>query len=95
MRSFIILQQLHRVIKSIIMRRNGHIEHMGEITNAYKTWVTKIKDEMSLQRRVERSIILNKLYRNFESWLGKEMFLKKEFGPALGPTQLPVQGILS
>ena len=75
------------------MRRNGHVEHMGEITNACKTWVTKIKDEMSLQRRVERSIILNKLYRNFESWLGKEMFLKKEFGPALGPTQLPVQRV--
>ena len=58
MRSFIILQQLHRVIKSVMMRRKGHVEHVGEITNAYKTWVTKMKDEMSLQRRTEVSIIL-------------------------------------
>jgi len=58
MRSFIILQQLHRVIKSITMRRKGHVEYMGENANAYKTLVTKMKDGMSLQRRGEGSIIL-------------------------------------
>jgi hypothetical protein len=84
MRSFTILQQLHRVIKSIMMRRKGHVEHMGEITNAYKTWVTKIKDEMSLQRRVEGSIIFKKRYRNFESWLGKEISLSKKIRTGSG-----------
>ena len=58
MRSFVILQQLHRVIKSIMLRRKGHVEHVGEITNAYKTWVTKINNEMPLERRIEVNIIL-------------------------------------
>jgi hypothetical protein len=34
MRSFMILRQLHRAVKSIMMRRKGHVEGVAEITNA-------------------------------------------------------------
>jgi hypothetical protein len=66
---------------------------MREITNACKTWVTKIKDGMSLQRRVEGGIIFLKIMKILNPGRGKRFFSKKKSGPALGPNQLPVQHV--